>query len=167
MRSCLLSCMFRELGARIEALTKDADQQNRLVKLGWLGASPIEWRYVKWDPSAGQLKPDTSKNPVSYEKAAAVAASLQHMAHSTGVFTRFHPTRPLEPEMRGKNLVFQIQIALLGPDAAQVRVHLDTLSGLAVTQLLAVAIRRERGGRSELANLIQKMISNPHGNRGY
>ena len=148
MRSCLLSCMFRELSARIEALMKDPTQQERLVRLGWLGATPIKWHYLKWDASSSRLKPDASREPVSFEQAAAVIASLTTLASTTQVFTRFHPTRPIEAEMKGKNLVFQLQIALLGQQAQQVREHLDLLSGLAVTQLFAAAFRRERGGRS-------------------
>ena len=60
MRSCLLSCVFRELGSRVEALMTDNQQQTKLVKMGWTGASPVVWHYLKCDAVAGCLKPDTT-----------------------------------------------------------------------------------------------------------
>ena len=71
---------------------------------------------------------------------------------------RFHPSRPLEKSMGGKNLTFTLQMSLFGDASGSIKEHLELLSGLAATQLIGLYLRRERPGRSNLANLVQKYI---------
>ena len=84
---------------------------------------------------------------------------MQQLASTAGAITRFHPSREMEERMGGKVLTFSLQISILGEAAKSIREHLDLLSGLAATQMIGANMRRERPGRSALANLIQKQIS--------
>ena len=72
--------------------------------------------------------------------------------------SRFHPSRPIEEEMRGKSIAFTLQLAMMSDEARTLRTYLNELSGLAAMQLLAMTMRPEKPGRSALANLIQRAI---------
>ena len=65
----------------------------------------------------------------------------------------------MEEKMGGKILTFSIQIGIHGDAARDIRAHLDCLSQLAATQVIGLSMRRERPGRSALANQIQRQIA--------
>lgn len=158
MRVALVKTMFREFGKRLEMLPKQDEQLQLMRKLGWMQADALTWHYVKWDPTAERLVPIQDKPGVTLEQVAAVTASIQQLADSEDAIMRFHPSRPLEKSMGGKNLTFTLQMSLFGDESGSIKEHLELLSGLAATQLIGLNLRRERPGRSNLANLIQKYI---------
>ena len=158
MRVDLVKAMFKEFAARLESLPKQAEQMEVLTNLGWLQKEPLAWRYVRWDPDNERLKADPEQEPVLHAQVAAIAAAIQLI--TTGeVVTRFHPSREITKQMGGRNLTMSLQTSIHGDAAFQIRQHLQTLSGLSATQLLGMSVRRERPGRSALAELIQKHIS--------
>jgi len=158
MRVDLLRCIFKELKARMTALMNDESQQKHLVQMEWLMAEPVSWCFLRWDANAGKHRKDESKSPMPFERVMAIIEAVLVLVQKNEVVTRFHPSRPVEAEMKGKSMAFTIQLAMMNDDARTLRQHLNDLSGLAATQLLAMSMRPERPGRSALANLVQKGI---------
>ena len=102
MRVDLLRCLFTELKTRLTKLTQDSQQQQSLVQLGWLKADPVSWHYIRWDQQAKRHKLDATKDPLTYEKVVATVEAILTLVQKVGVVSRFHPSRPVEEEMRGK-----------------------------------------------------------------
>ncbi|CAE7211370.1 unnamed protein product, partial [Symbiodinium necroappetens] len=136
MRVALVKALFREFGKRVELLPKQEDQMTSLRKLGWLHADEMTWGYVQWDPQNERLVPNKEKAGVSFEQVAAVIASIQQLADREEAIMRFHPSRPLEQTMGGRNLTFTLQLSLFGDASNSIKEHLELLSGLAATQLI-------------------------------
>ncbi|CAE7852282.1 unnamed protein product, partial [Symbiodinium necroappetens] len=137
--------------------------QDSMKKLGWISDAPMKWNYLKWDPKAERLKQDTKREGISFEQGVAVVESILVLVQKTGPVTRFHPSRTVAEEMRGSNVTFSMQLALYGEEAHQLRQHMATLTGSSITQLMAMAWRPERPGRSNVANLVQKTMQSPGG----
>ena len=158
MRVDLVKAMFKEFGSRLALLPQNEEQLETLVKMGWLNKEPLTWNYLQWNPEVERLCRIPDAEPVAFERVAAIAGAMQQLADQGGVIKRFHPSREMEEKMGGKVLTFSLQISILGEAANSIREHMDLLSGLAATQLLGLSMRRERPGRSALANVIQKQI---------
>eukprot|EP00439_Symbiodinium_sp_Y106_P002202 s5817_g1.t1 len=158
MRVSLVQQLFKELGARLATFHEQADFLQTVQKLGWYDHDKRTWAYVKWDADNERLAPDTAKEPLTFERLSAVVASLQQLAEVPHTVMRFHPSRPMEETMGGRNLTFTLQLCILGDSSKQFREHLGLLTGSAVTQLVGMGLRPERASRSALANLIQKQI---------
>ncbi|CAE7366457.1 unnamed protein product [Symbiodinium sp. CCMP2592] len=162
MRVDLLRCLFTELKTRLKNLTQDAQQQQNLVQMGWLKADPVSWHYIRWDQQTQKHKIDDTKEPLKYEKVAEIVEGVLYLVQKIGVVSRFHPSRPVEEEMRGKSIAFTLQLAMMSDKARTLRQYLTDLSGLAAMQLLATTMRPEKPGRSALANLIQRAMQLQH-----
>ena len=80
-----------------------------------------------------RLVPDATKEAVGFEKLSAILLALQQLVAIPGTIMRFHPSRPMEETMGGKNLTFCLQLCVLGDSAKQVREHLAVLTGLSAT----------------------------------
>ncbi|CAE6920896.1 unnamed protein product [Symbiodinium sp. CCMP2592] len=161
MRMSLVVQLFKELGARLANFHEQEELLQTVQNLGWYDHSNRSWFYVKWDADNERLTPDTTKEPIGFEKLSAVFASLQQLAAIPNTVMRFHPSRPMEETMGGKNLTFVLQLCILGESSKQFRDHLSHLSllmGLAVTQLVGMGLRPERANRSTLANMIQSQL---------
>ena len=161
MRVNLLTCVFREFSARLKNFGQQERTQDSMKKLGWISDAPIKWNYLKWDPKVERLKHDTKREGLPFEQGVAVVEAILVLVQKTGPVTRFHPSRTVEEEMRGSNVTFSMQLALYGEEAHQLRQHMALLSGSSITQLMAMAWRPERPGRSNVANLVQKTMQNP------
>ena len=159
MRVDLVKALFKEFGNRLTLILQSDEQMASLVKLGWMNKEPLSWNYVQWNPDVERLCRIPDKEPIAFERVVAIAGAMQQLACTAGAITRFHPSREMEERMGGKVLTFSLQISILGEAAKSIREHLDLLSGLAATQMIGANMRRERPGRSALANLIQKQIS--------
>ena len=158
MRVALVQQLFKELATRLTQFHEQAEQVETLRKLGWYDSDNRTWAYVKWDADSERLVPDATKEAIGFQKLSAILLALQQLAAIPGTIMRFHPSRPMEETMGGKNLTFCLQLCVLGDSAKQVREHLAVLTGLSVTQLVGMGLRPERNTRSSLANTIQQQI---------
>ena len=102
MRVDLLRCLFKELKSRLTALTQDAEQQQNLVSVGWMTAEPVKWRYIRWDSESGRHKADETKDPSHLGRSWPPLKPSSLWCKKAGVVSRFHPSRPVEQEMKGK-----------------------------------------------------------------
>ena len=99
------------------------------------------WRCLKWDQEATALVPDEGRAVVAQTQAVETLQDvLRCSMHATAV-TRFFPTRPLTPELKGEAITVILQFALKGESANRLVQHMHTLSGLAVAQLWSSQLR--------------------------
>ncbi|OLQ02841.1 hypothetical protein AK812_SmicGene14271 [Symbiodinium microadriaticum] len=163
MRVSLIHCLLQELHARAGQLTEPGDFKDQMVSLKWVKAEPLQWCYIKWNPEKKAHEVDETKEPKDHSRVMAAICSLQTLIKVPGALARFHPTRPIEETMAGRNLTFILQLAVNIQAAHAIRDQLAELMGSSVLQLIGMNTRPDRQGRSILANLVQKGSSDSSG----
>ena len=158
MRCCLLACLFKELAARVRGLTNEHENKSSLAKLGWLTEDHSSWAFLQWSPVEKRMVVAKDKEPVAVDSATALVEKIREMVSEPGLVVRFHPTRPLAETMTGESLTCCLQVSVREPRAMLLYDDLSTLSGLACAQLIGVGLRRDRAGRSALAQAISKTM---------
>ena len=158
MRCCLLSCLFRELLARMRNLGDDAENQGKLKQLGWLSTDLGAWHFIQWSQDQKRLIADAAMNPIAVEEAISLVSEIHDMVSEPGLVVRFHPTRPLATNMSGESVTCCLQVSVREPKAAVLYDKLSVLAGLACTQLIGMGLRKDRAGRSALAQNIAKSM---------
>ena len=103
---------------------------------------------------------DESRDSVPTGRAVEVLQDILRCSMDSSAVTRFFPTRPLTPELKGEAITMILQFALRGESSGRLIQHMHTLSGLAITQLCASQLRPERSQRSGLAVAISKELGN-------
>ena len=73
---------------------------------------------------------------------------------------RFHPVRPLAENMQEGTVAFLLQFSLQNEVGLQMYADMARLCHCGSTFVSGIEIRRERSSRSQLANLISKMLYN-------
>ena len=63
--------------------------------------------------------------------------------------------------MKGNNVTFSMQLSLFDENATQLRKYMAELTGCSITQVMALAWKTEKSGRSALANQVQRSIPAP------
>ena len=154
LRATLLRCVFRELRTRLTEMNEE--QAKRLQTLGWYDPATKEWAYLRWNASDKALEKDPNRSGVSTDAVLEALASIDTAAPQQHAVARFHPTRPLAAEMKGESLTFLVQFGQQNDHAEKLCTVMPLLCGLAVTQLIAMAIKPERLQRSNLANLVSE-----------
>ena len=158
MRCSLLARLFMELAKRMRNLDTEEENRKRLEGLGWLSPDHSAWRALQWSVEKKMLIHDESRQPVSRTDAIALVDKVREMVAEPGLVMRFHPTRPLTNQMSGESLTCCLQLSIREPRAAVLHDDLDQLAGLACTQLIGMGLRRDRMGRSALAQSIAKSM---------
>ena len=160
MRATMFACWMNELLARAIGLPSKPEAVKRLVDMKWLEAEGQGWRYLKWDQEAKILVPDEARASVSSAQAIEILQDVLRCSMDSTAVTRFFPTRPLTPELKGEAITMILQFALRGGSSGRLIQHMHSLSGLAITQLCASQLRPERAQRSGLAVAISKELGN-------
>ncbi|CAE7341282.1 unnamed protein product, partial [Symbiodinium microadriaticum] len=85
--------IFKELGARLEALCQDQARLAQVKEYGWRDPA-TGWKYQRWNPQLKALEEDSSRGPISDQM---VANHLQKLCQALAQDTvhRFHCTRRL------------------------------------------------------------------------
>ena len=159
MRSTMFSCWMTEQKARAIGLPSKPEALKKIVELRWMDAEGQGWRYLKWDQEATALVPDEGRAVVTQTQAVETLQDVLPCSMDATAVTRFFPTRPLTPELKGEAITMILQFALKGESANRLVQHMHTLSGLAVTQLCARQLRPERAQRSGMAIAISKDLA--------
>ena len=160
MRATMFACWMNELLARAIGLPSKPETIQKLVGIKWLVAEGQAWSYLKWDQEARILVADESRDSVPTGHAVEVLQDIMRCSMDSSAVTRFFPTRPLTPELKGEAITMILQFALRGESSGRLIQHMHTLSGLAITQLCASQLRPERSQRSGLAVAISKELGN-------
>ena len=159
MRATMFACWMNELLARAIGLPSKPEAVKRLVDMKWLDAEGQGWRYLKWDQEAKILVPDEARTVVSSAQAIEILQDVLRCSMDSTAVTRFFPTRPLTPELKGEAITMILQFALRGDSSGRLIQHMHSLSGLVITQLCASQLRPERAQRSGLAVAISKELA--------
>ncbi|CAE7024654.1 unnamed protein product, partial [Symbiodinium sp. CCMP2456] len=141
LRATLLKCVFMELRTRIAEMSQE--QSQRLESLGWFDPKTQVWSYLKWNAQEKSLERDSSKPGVTTEAVLSIMDDIDKAVPQPYAVTRFHPTRPLAAEMKGESLTFMVQFGQQNDHAEKLCTVVPVLCGLAVTQLIAMAIKPE------------------------
>ena len=134
------------------------ETQDKLAQVGWFDKAGQNWQYLKWSPSQRKLEVD-ARPPVPRQVAQEVLQDVLKLSLEEGAVSRFYPTRPMQPDLKGEALALLLQFPLRGEAADKLVSHMNLLCGLAVTQLCACQFRPDRGQRSGLAVAISKDVS--------
>ena len=87
--------------------------------------------------------------------------AIRVLVSKVGPVSRFHPSRQIEGEMKGNNVTFSMQLSLFDENATQLRKYMAELTGCSITQVMALAWKPEKSGRSALAHQVQRSIPAP------
>ena len=150
MRSTLFGCLFSELLARMVAHGSDDKLQEEMEKLRWFCVKDQTWSYMVWNSETKQLIPDESRKPMHAEEAVAHAQNILRYAAEPETISRFHPTRPLVPDIKGEAINMILQTGLKTPASLAIHEDLRALSGSAVGLLVGLQLKPDRGQRSAL-----------------
>ena len=136
-----------------------------MTKLGWIKPDTKDLCYLRWDPKVERLKPDPEREAhreaLPYAQGIATVEAIRILVGKVGPVSRFHPGRQIEEEMKGSSVTFSLQLSLFNEESVQLRKYMTELTGNSITQLMAMAWKPERAGRSALANQVQRSIQNP------
>ena len=158
MRGTLFVCLFSEMLARMVAHRTDTKLQEDMEKLRWYSVADQTWTYMAWNAETKQLCPDSSRKPLSADDAVARVQSILRYASEPETISRFHPTRPLVPDMKGDAVTMILQAGLRTPSALAIHEDFRILSGSAVGLLVGLQLKPDRGQRSALAQALSKDI---------
>ena len=142
----------------MRSLETEAENKARLAKLGWLSEGHDEWSFLQWSAEKKQLVKNDSLAPVKVSDAVTLLDKIRELVEEPGLVVRFHPTRPLTGQMTGESLTCCLQVSIREPRAATLYDSLASVSGLACTQLIGMGLRKDRMGRSALAQAIAKSM---------
>ena len=112
MRSTLFTCLFSELLARMVAHQKDSKLQGNMEQLKWYSVKDQAWQYMLWSSEAKQLLPDEARPPLSADTAVIHVQNILRHASEAETISRFHPTRPLVPDMKGEAATMILQTGM-------------------------------------------------------
>ena len=153
--STMFACWMNELLARAVGLLSKPEAVKKMAELKWMNQ---EGNYLRWDQESKTLMEDASRTPVTTAQATEILQDVLKCSMDSTAITRFFPTRPLAPELKGEAITMMLQFAFKGDAPDRLVQHMHTLSGLAVTQLCACQLRPERAQRSGLAVAISKEL---------
>ena len=158
MRCSLLACLFKEMAARLANIESHHESFAILCEKKWVDKTAGVWSYLQWDPERKCLIPDGHRHPMKFSDVATLVDGLITQVASPGLVTRFHPTRPITESMKGDSLTCVLQVSMRDTQASLLHDRLLQLAGLAATQLVGMSLRRDRAGRSVLAQSVAKAI---------
>ena len=158
MRCSLLACLFKEMVARLANIEAHHESFAILCEKKWVDKSAGAWCYLMWDAERKCLLPDDQRKPMKFDDVTSLVESITTMVASPGLVVRFHPTRPITESMKGDSLTCVLQVSMRDSQAALLHEKLMQLAGLAATQLVGMNLRRDRAGRSVLAQSVAKAI---------
>ncbi|CAE7487295.1 unnamed protein product, partial [Symbiodinium sp. KB8] len=132
--------MFKELGARLEALCQDQTRLAQVKEFGWRDPA-TGWKFQRWNPQLKALEEDNSKSPISDQM---VANHLQKLCQALAQDTvhRFHCTRKMADVMESP-ATFQLDLSTRTAISLEAWAALMALQGCTVLQLGGFAYKRE------------------------
>ena len=150
---------MNELLARAIGLSSKPEAIKKMTEMKWMTPEGAGWCYLKWDQDRKILIPDEGRATITTTRAIEILQDVLRCSVDPTAVTRFFPTRPLTPDLKGEAITMLLQFALRGESSDGLIQHMHTLSGLALTQLCASQLRPDRAQRSGLAMAISKDLA--------
>ncbi|CAE7353220.1 secG [Symbiodinium sp. CCMP2592] len=157
LRVILWQTWASELVKRLQLLTTDQERRQEAVKLQIL-SEPDCFKYVKWNSTQRRLEPIESIAPLTLSEIVGMLQETIVLCKEDGVLINFHPMRRLTPQMAGSAVSFSLHLGLRESRAYRFWTIIETLAGNSSLQLVATTIRRDKRGRSPLAQAIEKEL---------
>ncbi|CAE7849978.1 unnamed protein product [Symbiodinium necroappetens] len=161
LRLMLFMAMMELLRTQAEETLADTEKLQRCMNVGWTvegeNALSPAWVYHAWDPAAKkQIKADTA--PLKHVEALKQIDLLLLHAPREGVLKNFKTAKKMSPkdQYTAEVLPFMVSIGLRGESSQICYNALRLLSGLAVTKLIGVRVRPERGQESQLVKQLKE-----------
>ena len=149
MRCALMACMIKETLERIGSLHAHATRRETLTKLGWMEGE--NFLTIRWDATTKKLIGDKEGPRLSITEASETIASIGAVCQNPEALCRFHPTRPIVDGMPEGTVCFLLQYNLMIEDGRVMYRAIEKLCSSGSTQLMGMEVRKERLGRSALA----------------
>ena len=134
----------------------DTKLQEDMANLKWFSVAEQSWSYMVWDAENKLLIPDGSRRGLGVDKAVVHVQNILKHAAEPDTIARFHPTRPLVPELKGDAITMLLQTGLQTQASLALHDDLRALSGSAVGLLVGLQMKPDRGQRSALAQAMAK-----------
>ena len=161
LRLMLFMAMMELLRTQAEETLADAEKLQRCMNVGWTvegeNALSPAWVYHAWDPAAKkQITADAA--PLKHVEALKQIDLLLLHAPREGVLKNFKTAKKMSPkdQYTAEVLPFMVSIGLRGESSQICYNALRLLSGLAVTKLIGVRVRPERGQESQLVKQLKE-----------
>ncbi|CAE7527465.1 unnamed protein product [Symbiodinium sp. CCMP2456] len=149
MRCALFSCLIKEMLSRVGSLEQQPTRKQTLHKLGWMEGD--EFLSLRWDTKLKKLIGDPSGPRLTQARTLEIIAKIGEKSQSGMALVRFHPTRPIGDNMAEGTVCFLLQFNLMETDGRFLYDYIAELCSTGATQLMGLEIRKERLGRSALA----------------
>ena len=164
MRVILFQATWKMLHTRTENIRTKEDARQQAIEMG-LYDEFKGFPYQTWNAKEKKAQIDESKDPLPLDKVLELTAELMKLAVGNGVVTRYHCTRPLTEDMKGKMTTWLMEVGLRDSRCNRIWEILAVLKGNASLKLIGGAIREERLQRTPLAQtLAQHLMRQPADN---
>ncbi|CAE7314488.1 unnamed protein product, partial [Symbiodinium sp. CCMP2592] len=154
LRVVLWQTWASEFIKRLQTLDTDPNQRNEAIRLQIL-TEPDCFKYVRWDPSQKRLIPQDTLAPLTAKEILDMLRETIVLCKEDGVLINYHPMRRLTQKMAGAAITFSMHLGLREARAYRFWTIMEALAGNASLQLVATTIRRDRRGRSPLAQALE------------
>jgi hypothetical protein len=162
LRQTLFMLLMLETSDRLEKVVLQEEMKSKLVELHQIRLNPqdsaltgISWVYQDWDEKDKMLKAN-GLTPISHVELVGALKSLRELASKEAMIHRFHATRKLAEQYKSESLVFLLTIACRS-EGQQMHQMMEKICGCAATSIIGMRVRRDRGKRSPLSQVLQRV----------
>ncbi|CAE7269405.1 secG [Symbiodinium sp. CCMP2592] len=154
LRVVLWQTWASEFIKRLQLLDTDLNQRNEAIRLQIL-TEPNCFKYVRWDSSQKRLIPQDNLAPLTAKEIVDMLQETIVLCKEDGVLINYHPMRRLTEQMAGAAITFSMHLGLREARAYRFWTIIEAQAGSASLQLVATTIRKDRRGRSPLAQALE------------
>ncbi|CAE7236368.1 secG [Symbiodinium sp. CCMP2592] len=157
LRVVLWQTWASEFIKRLQLLDTDQNQRSEAIGLQIL-TDPDCFKFVRWDPSQKRLIPQDNLAPLTAKEIVDMLQETIVLCKEDGVLINYHPMRRLTQQMAGAAVTFSMHLGLREARTYRFWTIIEALAGNASLQLVATTIRKDRRGRSPLAQALEAAL---------
>ncbi|CAE7840575.1 unnamed protein product [Symbiodinium sp. KB8] len=156
-RTVLISCLLRELLARIQRVVATEEGRDSLRKAEWLTSSNA-WTYMKWSSKHRKLVTDETREPMVHDEAVRIITELQKLMKGE-IIHKFQSTVNLAKleEQGAQQAIFHLGVSLRGSEAMDVYEQFRKLTGLSLTSLAGFSMKVDDQARPPMTQQLAQM----------
>ncbi|CAE7203301.1 unnamed protein product [Symbiodinium necroappetens] len=156
-RTVLISCLLRELLARMQRVVATEEGRDSLRKAEWLTSSNA-WTYMRWSPKHRKLVADETREPMVHDEAVRIITELQKLMKGE-IIHKFQSTVNLAKleEQGAQQAIFHLGVSLRGSEAMEVYEQFRKLTGLSLTCLAGFRMKVDDQARPPMTQQLAQM----------
>ena len=143
-----------ELHKRLLQLQSDTTRREAMEKVGWL--KDDQFQRLRWNAQSKKVEVDADGVAIKYDAVLELLSGMMQRVNTIEAVTRFHPTRPMAETMPVGTLAFMLQFSLQQATGAKLYNDFEKLYHCGATMVAGIELRKERLGRSALANQLSR-----------